>query len=220
MADRIEGLDDLDSPEVGEDLPEAGGGKKKKKKRARKLGKVGGSGGLQKVLIKVAIGVGVVVVQIGVSYTLVTQVLMPKDVEVVEGSEQNGEEPDTTNVVEQMTEPEPNDASNEETEAMTSPLSTFQLGDVVVNPAMSGGKRYFATSFVFWFQDATMAELVTEREPMLRDRILSHLSAKPYTWFANHANRSALKSEVIEITKDVLQINDGVRMFITKYVLQ
>ncbi len=219
MADRIEGLDDLDSPEVSEELPEADGGKKKKK-RARKQSKAGQNSGLTKILIKVAIGVGVIAAQIGVSYTVVTQVLMPKNEEVIETTDEGTEQPDLQSAPEEENEPETTASLNDTSEPLTSPLATYQLNDVVVNPALSGGKRYLAANLVYWFQDATMAELVAEREPMLRDRILGHLSAKPYTWFANHDNRNALKSEVIEITKEVLQINDGVQLFITKYVLQ
>ena len=225
--------DDLDNLPLDNDSETTKEPKKKRRKKRRKpkrqkkpkkvkIKKQGSSPAFLKILVRVLIVTFVVLLQVGISYTVVTRFLMSDSVEETETA--LAEEPAKEEV----------EISNEDEETLTGdemqiPASEIDysklqglvtLSDLVVNTAFSNGKRYFVTSLVLAVDDKKMVERVTEREPMIRDRLISLLSQKTYAWLGNFTNRETLRREILLTVKSVLECSEGIHVYFTKYVLQ
>jgi flagellar basal body-associated protein FliL len=96
----------------------------------------------------------------------------------------------------------------------------YTLSDLIVNPAMSAGRRFFIVSIVFAFPDKEMIPIAQKMEPILQDRICSLLSQKTDRWFADSSNRDVLRRDVFNIAQKELGITSDTRIYFTKYILQ
>jgi len=99
-------------------------------------------------------------------------------------------------------------------------LGKYTLADFVINPAQSQGKHFFVTTIVFGFNSPDLEEKMTAREPILQDRLISSLSKRTFNWFQMQENKEILKDELREMALDILEIDSGVEIFFTRYVLQ
>ncbi|MCK5145286.1 flagellar basal body-associated FliL family protein [bacterium] len=186
---------------------------------------------MQKTLMWVGIGLGVIIVEVGISYLLITQFANKKpasaieavEVLVIEDAEQPAEEKESDPAEEKESDPteeKESDPAVKVTDDDFDPEAVYTLADFVVNPAFSEGKHFFVSSMVFAFSDPENAERLTRREPLLQDRILDQLGKRTFTFFGDYNNRDALKEELAQIACDVLGINGGVKVYFSKYVLQ
>ena len=197
---------------------------KKKRRKTRKVKKVQGKQkkpDIMKIVLRVLIGMAVVFVEVAVSYTLVTKFLMsPDETELTEeGADQATQEGNQGD-----DGVEEGDAASDDPPTYTprsdygSIQGIYTIGDLVVNTYLSGGKRFFATSVAIALYDKKIFELVDDREPILRDRLLTLFSGKTSSWL--DSNKMQLKAEIVEIVKDVMQCGDDLEIYFTKYVIQ
>lgn len=225
MADDVKDLQLDDKPEPLEEPTEKQGKKarkkkKIKKKRARKLSL---SPQFLKISVRVLIVTLVILLEVGVSYTVVTRFFMSDDAaeESESMSEERAEEDQSMVVEDEPEQPQQTPLSSDGSQIDYGKLQGIvTLDDIVVNPAFSGGKRYFVTSIVLAVDDKEIADRVSNREPMLRDRLITLLSTKTYAWLANFTNREALRGEILNTAAEVLQSREGIHVYFTKYVLQ
>jgi flagellar FliL protein len=225
MDDDIKNLKLDDKPEPLEKPSKKRGKKTRKKKkikekRARKLSL---SPQFLKISVRVLIVMLVILLEVGVSYTVVTRFFMSddaaEDAETV--SEARAEEDQGVAVEDEPQQPQQAPLSSDGSQIDYGRLQgVVTLDDIVVNPAFSGGKRYFVTSIVLAVDDKEIAERVSNREPMLRDRLITLLSTKTYAWLANFTNRETLRGEILSTAGEVLQSREGIHVYFTKYVLQ
>ena len=225
MADDIKSLQLDDKPEPLEEPSKKRGKKprkkkKIKKKRARKLSL---SPQFLKISVRVLIVMVVILLEVGMSYTVVTRFFKSddaaEDAETV--SEARAEEDQGVEVEDEPEPPQQMPLSGDGSQIDYGRLQgVVTLDDIVVNPAFSGGKRYFVTSIVLAVDDKEIAERVSDREPMLRDRLITLLSTKTYAWLANFTNRETLRGEILNTAAEVLQSHEGIHVYFTKYVLQ
>ena len=153
MADDIKSLQLDDKPEPLEERSKKRGKKtrkkkKIKKKRARKLSL---SPQFLKTSVRVLIVMLVILLEVGVSYTVVTRFFMSddgaEDAETV--SEVRAEEDQGVEVEDEPEPPQQTPLSSDGSQIDYGRLQgVVTLDDIVVNPAFSGGKRYFVTSIV------------------------------------------------------------------------
>lgn len=190
-----------------------------------------GGNGIVKVLMYVGIGLVVVVAEIGLSYFAVNQLMARRHAaSATEGSEAGQGDslvtspPRVVAPVQQQVQPEetPAASSGEENmdDAAFSIEGAYTLSDFVINPAYSQGKHFFVSSMVFAFKDKSLVPRLQEREPVLQDRIINSLSKRTFAWFGEAENREALRVELARIACGVLNIENGVKVYFTKYVLQ
>ena len=225
--------DDLDNLPLDNDSETTKEPKKKRRKKRRKpkrqkkpkkvkIKKQGSSPAFLKILVRVLIVTFVVLLQVGISYTVVTRFLMSDSVEETETA--LAEEPAKEEV--EISDEDEETLTGDEMQIPASEVDYSKLqglvtlSDLVVNTAFSNGKRYFVTSLVLAVDDKKMVERVTEREPMIRDRLISLLSQKTYAWLGNFTNRETLRREILLTVKSVLECSEGIHVYFTKYVLQ
>jgi flagellar basal body-associated protein FliL len=205
----------------------AAGDTGKKKKAAKPI---------PKWMVWIPVGLVVILLEVGVSYTLVNRFTAPK----TGGEDAASEAPSKKDEgavekeapkTEKKEERKENKQDREEPPSGTLKSSVageqeikiesfYTLEDLVVNPAFSNGKHYFILSVALTFDNSSKGEMVREFEPILRDRLLSHLSAKTFYWLSTHTNREVLRREVGEVVGEVLKSPSGVSIYFTKYVLQ
>ncbi len=200
-----------------------------------------------KIAIRVGIGLAALGIQAGLSFFLVTKVLSPfpeDPAEIMSMVESQTEQDSLSAVV--VTDGTGSEATSEDnktesTETASNDVSTyyptgsaqpapmidtenigsvFTLSDVVVNPALSGGKRFFIVTAVMLFEEKKMEEVALAREPILRDGYIRIMSRKTVRWFSSYSNQDILKKELIDYTTQVLDCSDNMYLAFTKYVLQ
>ena len=219
MADRKEKSTKEDLPKIEEASPDKG---KKKEKIKKKKEKRQFSIGLQSLPVKILIGAVVVLLEVGVSYTLITKLLLkdntegrnesldPGESEVVEVS--SDKQKDRSIPVRRVVETSSDSHANIE--------GLYRLDDLVVNTAFSGGTKLLIVSLVMTVELKRMQTILTERDPIIKDRIIQLLSQKSHTWLTAVKNREILRSEIIAMVEDVIQYSGGVHVYFTKFVIQ
>ncbi len=116
------------------------------------------------------------------------------------------------------------DSSHEKDEAKDdehkSESEILMLDEIIVNPAGTSGRRYLAISIGVQTSTPEAEAKIEKSKPLVRDALISLLSAKQLDQLANVSYRDTLRAEVKEAiaryTKDVTV--DGV--VFTGYVLQ
>ncbi len=73
---------------------------------------------------------------------------------------------------------------------------TYNVENLVLNPAGSGGTRYLVLSVSFSVKDSTTVTKMKDRDAELRDILLKVLGAKSVPQLSDMAARPALKAEV------------------------
>lgn len=177
---------------------------------------------LSKKAFRIPVGIAVILLEAVISYKVLTQWLVPEGTEETEGI-QVAKESEVENVTgqEKVEEQKSSLAGESQAQEDLSEIGGFYtLSDVIVNPAYSQGRRFFIVSTVLAFDERKMVQLAAEREPVLRDRVISLLTQKSLRWLSNYANKEILRREILALTKEVLQCPEGIHVYFTKYVLQ
>ena len=192
--------------------------KKVKSKKVKKPSKMN----LQNLALKIGIGTVVVLLEVGVCYTLVTQFLLPGD-EKTSGEVSDSEAQDIDRTAakgEQGNSSQTPRVVNNNPDEHVKIAGLFTLEDLVVNPAFTGGKRFFIVSMALAVELEEMLDVLKEREPIIKDRIIGLIAQKSFTWLANNANRETLRNEINTVVENIIRSSGGVRVYFTKYVLK
>ncbi|MFH1010061.1 MAG: flagellar basal body-associated FliL family protein [bacterium] len=93
------------------------------------------------------------------------------------------------------------------------------LDEIIVNPAETGGRRFLAATIGF---EVTGEEpnVVEQRKPLIRDRLIGLLSSKTITQLADITYRDTLRAEIRTKIEEELHPLSVPRVFFTGYVLQ
>lgn len=200
---------------------------------------------MKKILIWVGVGLAVILVEVGISYFVITQFGSRDNNRAVGRFEVEAKASDQTAednaAAQEKSKPEPakqekpkkeenkkkkskKEDASQVTGAMTDEefdiAGAYTLSDFVVNPAYSQGKHFFVSSMVFVFRDKALVQAMTDKEPILQDRIISQLGKRTFAWFDDIKNRETLKLELEVMAKEILNIDHGVKVYFSKYVLQ
>lgn len=94
----------------------------------------------------------------------------------------------------------------------------YRIPDIILNP--SGGRRHFLVSVSLEYFDPTVESLISEREVLLRDNLITLFSSQPAEVLTNVKYRQALRARVKKIMD--YQIGEGkvTRVFFDKWVFQ
>jgi len=94
----------------------------------------------------------------------------------------------------------------------------YYIRDLIINPAE--GRRIFMVSVALEYFDEDKADLIQEREPLLRDNLITLFSSQPQNVLTNIKYRQALRARVKKVMD--YQLGEGVvtRVFFEKWVFQ
>lgn len=188
------------------------------------------SNGLKKVFIALSV-VLILLVEIGVSYVINKNVVVPK---YLARQQLKAEEPvagDSAEINDEKSKSEETNSKKKdkkEKEAadteQPSPSelnqNIYMLNDLVINPAASNGSRYVAMSIGLGVIEEKALDELQNREIQVRDAVNMLLSQKTLSKFIDIKERGALKQEILETINDKMVDYKVESIYFTEYVIQ
>lgn len=96
----------------------------------------------------------------------------------------------------------------------------YAFADIIVNPAGTGGRRYLVLSMTFEVSNKKVLVELLEKEPILRDALITFLASKTFDYVAEVSNLENLREEMLEILNQYMNKGKIMRIYFTGYVLQ
>lgn len=95
-----------------------------------------------------------------------------------------------------------------------------QLDDLILNPAGTDGSRFLVLALAMELRGEAGVQSVQERDPAVRDVILSSLAAKTVAELSDATARPALREELREGLNQLLGAGTVVRVYLPRFVIQ
>ncbi|MCA9754490.1 MAG: flagellar basal body-associated FliL family protein [Candidatus Eisenbacteria bacterium] len=191
-------------------------------------------GPLPPMVVKIAILAGILVVVAAAAVFVVVEVVAPKlgggdTAEVVEGEEgAAGEHGEAAS--EHGEKKEEKKEKKEEKgggghggggeEGGGGHEGIVDLGDLVVNPAGTGGRRYLKVQVQVELEDPDESGLVESKTPKLRDRIIRELTSRTLSELTDPVAKDEMKETIIDEMNRILGGDIVDDMYFTEYVIQ
>ena len=96
----------------------------------------------------------------------------------------------------------------------------YAIKDIVVNPAGTGGTRFLSVSFGFELDSPDLATEFEEREPLVRDALITILSSKTVAELTNAKQKEIIRYQVKKRLSDLLKTEEINGVYYTDFVLQ
>lgn len=165
--------------------------------------------GLPPIVVKIAILFGVLVVLLGAAVAVVTFVIAPKlRAQAPAAAETTGEA-----AAAEAAKGEHKGGKHEHGEIL-------ELGDVVVNPAGTGGRRYLKASVSLEVKDAKVAKAVEHRAAPIKDLLVRTLSARTLDELTDPTSKEELREQLVEEVGSLFDEGAILNLYFTEYVVQ
>ncbi len=96
----------------------------------------------------------------------------------------------------------------------------FELNDIVINPAESGGRRYLVVELGLETQDAALVEEAKSKEILIRDAIISLLTSNTAEELMQVSVRNRLRKDILETLNEQMSQGKFDKLYFKKYILQ
>jgi flagellar FliL protein len=173
--------------------------------------------GPNKLVLFGGIGVGVVIVGVVLAlFVLKPMMSGPADEQsqVVETS--HGDEADSH--AEAKPKRKPRKSSGDHGEASASLV--YAVKDIVVNPAGTGGTRFLSVSFGFELGSPELMMAFEEREPVVRDALITILSSKTVAQLTDAKQKEIVRYQIKKRLQQLLGSEEIEGVYYTDFVLQ
>jgi flagellar FliL protein len=97
---------------------------------------------------------------------------------------------------------------------------THSIENIVLNPAGTGASRFLMVTAAFELKDGTVQELMKNREPEVRDRILELLGKKTVEELTEPAQRDVIKKQVLDAVTPLFPKDAVKKVFFPQFVIQ
>ncbi len=94
------------------------------------------------------------------------------------------------------------------------------VGDIVVNPAGTGGTRFLSVSFGFELGSAELAAEFEARQPLVRDALITILSSKTVAQLTDVKQKEIVRYQVKKRLSQLLNTDEISAVYYTDFVLQ
>ena len=194
---------------------------------------------------KIAIFVGMLIIQIGLAYGLVKYILPPKNIPVTENYiKPQKVESKTINDIERTNKTDQDnvfeDAESDSIMATRSNVLddisdyieediseedykdsyTFVLDEIVINPAGTRGGKFIVISLSVIAKGKDVDKKVELKMPAIRDAINTLIARKTVVWLADIDNRPFLREDIKLLLESILKDTNILRVYFTKYLFQ
>lgn len=160
-------------------------------------------------------GIGVGVLAIGVALAIF--VLKPM-MSGSESSEADSKSESKTEKVDKHGKAEK--PKKESAHAQTGDGIVFAIEDIVVNPAGTAGSRFLSASFGIEVSNAETAGRLEEREPLVRDALITILSSKTLAELTDAKQKEIMRLQIKKRLSLLLKTEAVTNVFYTDFVLQ
>lgn len=96
----------------------------------------------------------------------------------------------------------------------------FVIKDIVTNPAGTGGTRFLSVSFGFELESAEMVKVFEDREPIVRDILITILSSKTVAELTNTKHKEIIRYQIKKRVSKIMKTDELVGVYYTDFVLQ
>ncbi len=96
----------------------------------------------------------------------------------------------------------------------------FSIEDIVVNPAGTGGTRFLSVSFGFDLNSKELAMEFEQREPLVRDVLITILSSKTVAELTDPKQKEIMRLQIRKRLSQLLSTDDLTGVYYTDFVLQ
>ncbi len=96
----------------------------------------------------------------------------------------------------------------------------YTIKDIVINPAGTGGSRFLSVSFGFELGSAALAREFEDREPLVRDALITILSSKTVAQLTDIKQKEIMRYQIKHRLSQLFQTEDLEGVYYTDFVLQ
>ena len=96
----------------------------------------------------------------------------------------------------------------------------YSIRDIVINPAGTGGSRFLSVSFGFELESAKLVALFEEREPIIRDALITILSSKTIAQLTDAKQKEVVRFQIKKRIGQRMGTDDLAGVYYTDFVLQ
>lgn len=102
----------------------------------------------------------------------------------------------------------------------TVPAAVYQIDNLVLNPAQSGGTRFLMLTVAFQVKDETVMEQMKLRDAEVRDAILTVIGSKTVDQLVEIAARNPLKAELKDSVAPLFPKEAVTQIYFPQFVVQ
>lgn len=96
----------------------------------------------------------------------------------------------------------------------------FMMEDIIVNPSGTGGTRFLSVSIGFEVSSPETAELLEEREPVIKDALITILGSKTIEQLSDTREREITRYQIKKRIEKILRVEDLMAVYFTDFILQ
>lgn len=123
-----------------------------------------------------------------------------------------------TTDAEAVTEEKPKVEKKAEKEGQ--PTEIFMVSELIVNPAGTEGTRFLSASIGFEVYSKHTMELMTKREHLVRDALITILGSKTIDQLSDPKQKEVIRFQIKKRTEQLLQVDDLAAVYFTQFILQ
>lgn len=111
-------------------------------------------------------------------------------------------------------------SSSEHGEGGSSEAHIFEVDDVIVNPAGTGGTRFLSASIGFEVEDKETMELFNARQPQIRDALITILGSKNIEQLTDMKQKEIARLQIKKRVTKLLDTEELIAVYFTDFVIQ
>lgn len=100
------------------------------------------------------------------------------------------------------------------------PTELFMVNELIVNPAGTEGTRFLSASIGFETYSKHTLELMTKREHLVRDALITILGSKTIDQLSDPKQKEIIRFQIKKRTEQLLQVDDLAAVYFTQFILQ
>jgi flagellar FliL protein len=171
------------------------------------------SGGKKKLFLFGGIGIGVLAIGVALAIFVLKPMMSGS-----ESSEAPAKEEAKTEKAEKHGKSEK--PKKEASHSQVGDGIVFAIEDIVVNPAGTAGSRFLSASFGIEVSSPETATRLEEREPLVRDALITILSSKTLAELTDAKQKEIMRLQIKKRLSLLLKTEDVTNVFYTDFVLQ
>lgn len=176
------------------------------------------SGGGNKIFLMAGIGLGAVVV--GIALTIFVIKPMMSGSGDAADNESETVQVDKSHSEEKKVKPKKESNSHSKKQNAETESNIFMMKDIVINPAGTGGSRFLSVSFGFEIESSASLALFEEKEPVIRDALITILSSKTVAQLTDPKQKEIIRYQIKKRVSKLMDTDELAGVYYTDFVLQ
>lgn len=179
------------------------------------------AGGKKKLILFGGIGLGAIVIGVILALFVIKPMMSSNEAELDEDSNEQVEESKNKHKEKQKaTKPKKKKKKKRSGGHGVSESVVHLIKDIVINPAGTGGTRFLSVSFGFELESAEIAAEFEQREPIIRDALITILSSKTIAQLTDPKQKEIIRYQIKKRVSKIMKTDELAGVYYTDFVLQ